>query len=390
MRPYYTKKPIGTVAALSAALRVSAAVLKHAADNLDKHYTPYEIPKKEGGKTRSIVIPSLHLKTLQKRINREIFSHVVYPSYLYGGIDGKDYVKNAKIHCAAHVVIALDVKDFYPSISFRRVENIYQHFLKFSPEVSDLLARLTTFQNKVPQGACTSSHLANLVLHDVEYHLAQYCKNADLIYTRLLDDITISSAKFLSKQKISKIIEMISKMLRDKGLRLKSQKTRISSRSNPEDLMEVTGLWLNRGAPRVDSFARRSIRVEVYKCKQAAAITRTSLSYHKAHASVSGKVAMLNYLNHSEAGRLRATLADILPLYDANELTKTVKIVDVLGRASIADRGKYAYSLRYFKVIQRLNIVARSDRSLAAKLRAKLRACKPTRHSSVTLYDEPI
>ncbi len=390
MRPYYTKKPIGTVAALSAALRVSEPVLKHAANNLDRHYTPYEIPKKTVGKTRSIVIPSLHLKTLQKRINREIFSHVVYPPYLFGGIDGKDYVQNAKEHSAAHVVIALDVKDFYPSISLERVKNIFQYFLKFSPEVSDLLAKLTTYEGKVPQGACTSSHLANLVLHDVEYHLAQYCKKAELVYTRLLDDITISSARRLSQQKISGIVEMISRMLRDKGLKLKNQKTRISSRSNPKNLMEVTGLWLNRGAPRVDSFARRSIRVEVYKCKKAAEINRTAFSYHKAHASASGKVAMLNYLNHSEAGRLRATLADILPLYDINEVTKTVRIVESLGRASETDRGKHAYNLRYFKAMQRLNIVARTDRPLAVRLRTKLRACRPTRHSSTTLYDEPI
>jgi retron-type reverse transcriptase len=199
MRPYYTKRPIGTVAALSAALRVSEHALTHAANNLGRHYTPYAIPKKANGKTRSIVIPSLHLKTLQKRINREIFAHVAYPPYLYGGIDGKDYVQNAKEHNAAQVVIALDVKDFYPSISFQQVKGIYQHFLKFGPEVSELLAKLTTYQDEVPQGACTSSHLANLVLHDVEYHLAQYCRNADLVYTRLLDDITISSARLLSQ-----------------------------------------------------------------------------------------------------------------------------------------------------------------------------------------------
>jgi retron-type reverse transcriptase len=252
MRPYYTKRPVGTVAALSAALRVSEPALIHTSNNLEKHYTPYEIPK-SNGKPRAIVIPSLHLKTLQKRINREIFSHVSYPPYLYGGIEGKDYVRNAASHQAAHVLIALDVKDFYPSISFRRVVDIYQHFLKFGPEVSEFLAKLTTYQNKVPQGACTSSHLANLVLYDVEAAVVQYCKNLDLTYTRLLDDITVSSEKALSEQKVSKVIEMISKMLKNKGLKLKHQKTKVSSKSDPENLMEVTGLWLNRGTPRVHS-----------------------------------------------------------------------------------------------------------------------------------------
>ncbi|HDR9805842.1 TPA: RNA-directed DNA polymerase [Burkholderia cenocepacia] len=389
MRPYYTKNRIGSVAALSAALRVSEPILKHTVDNLERHYTPYEIPK-SNGKPRLIVIPSLHLKTIQKRINREIFSHVVYPQYLYGGVSGKDYVRNAEAHQDAHVVIALDVKDFYPSISFARVVGIYQHFLKFKPEVAELLANLTTFKNKVPQGACTSSHLANLVLHDVEYSIAQYCENAGLVYTRLLDDITVSSTKLLSQQKITKIIGIISKMLRDKGLRVKHQKTRVSSKANPKNLMEVTGLWLNRGTPRANSFDRRLVRVEVYKCKQAAAVDRTKPEYHKAHASVSGKVAMLNYLGHAEAGRFRTTLAEILPLYSIGEITKTEKIVEMLCKSSLKDRGKYAYNLRYYKTMQRLNIVARSDFALAKRLRVKLLGYKPTKLSSDALYDEPI
>lgn len=389
MRPYYTKKPIGTVSALSAALRAAEPVLRHTVRNIEHHYTPYEIPKADG-KVRAIVIPSLHLKTLQKRINREIFSNIVYPPYLYGGIDGKDYVRNANAHCSAHVAIALDVKDFYPSISFQRVLNIFQYFLKFSPEVSELLAKLTTFQNKLPQGAATSSHLANLVLHDTEYHLAQYCENSGLVYTRLLDDITISSTKRLSEQRISKLIDMVARMLREKGLKLKNKKTRISSQSNPETLMEVTGLWLNRGSPRVNTDSRRKIRAEVHQCEVAARTSRTSQSYHKAHASVSGKVAMLNHVGHTEAGRFRRTLADILPLYDSNELTKTIKIVNVLSRSSESDREKYAFNLNYFKTMQRINIVARSDPRLARRLREKLATCKPVNQSDEALYDEPI
>jgi hypothetical protein len=389
MRPFYTKKPIGSIAALSASLRVSEAALKHTADNLGKHYTPYEIPKKTG-KPRTIMIPSLHLKTLQKRINREVFSHVKYPEYLYGGVEGKDYVRNAQAHAKAHALISLDVKDFYPSISEKRVIGIYQYLLKFNPDVAVLLAKLTTYQGAVPQGACTSSHLANLILHDSEYHVAQYCSDAGLVYTRLLDDICISSEKVLSEKKISKIIEKVSRILKDNGLKLKRQKTRISSKSNPKELMEVTGLWVNRGMPRVNSFERRSVRVEVYRCQQAAAEKRTDLAYHKAHASVSGKVAMLNYLDHAEAGRLRRSLAAILPEYDQSEMTKTAKIVGMLSRTSAKDREKYSFNVSYFKTLQRLNVVARTDPELAVRLRKKLASCRPTKHSSATLYDEPI
>jgi hypothetical protein len=389
MRPYYTKKPIGTVSALSGALQVGLPVLEHTGSNLLSHYTPYQIPK-ANGKMRSIVIPSLHLKTIQKRINREIFSHVAYPEYLYGGIPGKDYVRNAECHKSAQVAIALDVKDFYPSISALRVANIFQHLFKFSPEVSELLAKLTTYQNKVPQGACTSSHLANLVLHDVESSIVKYCENMGLVYTRLLDDITISSVKTISQAKIEKIIDMVSRMLKGKGLKLRNNKTRVTSKSNPEELMEVTGLWLNRGMPRVKSNARRGIRVEVYKCKEASKISRTDSEYHDAFASASGKVTMLSYLEHSESGRLRKSLAAILPVFDEREITKTEKIVKMLSRTSEADRRKYAYNVNYFKTMQRINIVARTNASLAKNLRKRLSLCRPQLKSDAALYDEPI
>jgi len=183
---------------------------------------------------------------------------------------------------------------------------------------------------------------------------------------------------------------MVSKILRDKGLKLKHQKTRISSRSNPKELMEVTGLWVNRGVPRLNSAERRAIRTEVYRCRQAGLQNPTALAYHKAHGSVSGKVAMLSYLGHAEAARLRQSLGAVLPEYDQSEMTKTVKIVEMLGRTSGRDREKYSFNVSFFKTLQRLNVVARTDPKLAIRLRKRLSSCRPTKHSSATLYDEPI
>ncbi len=389
MRPFYKKKPIGSVNALCAALRISESALKHLAANLDRHYTPFEIPK-DNGKRRALLIPSLHLKTLQKRINREIFSHVAYPAYLYGGVENRDYVKNASVHQRAEVLIALDVKDFYPSIEMKQVVSIFQHLFKFPKEVADILARLTTYEGKVPQGACTSSHIANLVLHDVEYHIAQDFHNRNYVYTRLLDDICVSSLKPLSPEKVEDVIKKVSSMVKKKGLKLRAAKTRITSRSNPESLMEVTGLWLNRGTPRVNPKQRRSIRSAVYQCQKTAMSDNSSLTYHVEHASASGKVAMLKYLKYGDATRMRTILQGIVPVYDKAELTKTKKIVDMLCRTSHRDREKYAYSLGYHKAKHRINIVSRTEPMLAHALRAKLKKCPPTKTRSEMIYDESI
>lgn len=170
---------------------------------------------------------------------------------------------------------------------------------------------------------------------------------------------------------------MVSTMLKGKGLKLKHKKTRVSSRSNPVELMELTGLWLNRGAPRVDSRTRRAVRVAVHKCKEAAKIDRTEADYHETFARTSGRVAMLSYLQHAESARLRRSLADILPIYNERDITKTKKIVKMLGRTSAKDRSKYSYNVSYFQAVQRINVVARSQPVLAKVLRQQLSLCKP-------------
>lgn len=389
MRPHYTKKKIGTIDALCRTLRISEDVLRRTLVQIQKHYTPYEIPKATGG-MRSILIPSLHLKTIQKRINREIFSHVQYPSYLYGGIEEKDYVKNAKAHAGAYVVIALDARNFYPSIQFEDVVGIFQHLFKFSPNASQLLAELCTFEGKVPQGACTSSHIANLVLHDVEYRRVQHFVNCKLTYTRLLDDICISAARPLSQDTIEDVIRQVAAMLKPKNIRLHNKKKRISSKSNPHELMEITGLWLNRGAPRARPSDRRNIRTEVYRCAKAAEKERFSAEYHSLFGSASGKVAKLTYLGHAESVRLRATLRNILPLYDQPQIDKTVKIVRMLATTSERDRRKYSFIESYNQVQHRVNIVARTKPQLARTLRSHLKLCKPLITSDAAMYDEPI
>ncbi|OQS30883.1 hypothetical protein B0T40_24345 [Chromobacterium haemolyticum] len=389
MRPQYNKNPIRSIDSLCDALRVSEVVLRHTAENIQHHYTPYSIPK-ANGKTRVVHIPSLHLKTIQKRINKEIFSHITYPDYLYGGIEGKDYVKNANAHAGANVLIALDVKDFYPSIKREHVTDVYQHLCNFSKDVAELLTDLTTLRERVPQGACTSSHLANLVLHKVEYPVVQNLRNQDFRYTRLLDDICISASKFLSPAKIETIISDVARMLKSKELRLHPKKKSITSKNNPESLMEVTGLWLNRGHARAKREERRAIRTEVYRCEKEAARSRYSPEYHKMHGSVSGRVAKLNYLHHPEAKNFRLRLQEILPLYDEHEIIKTSKIASVLSKVAKADRAKHWFAIQHHKAQYRVNIVGRTNVKMASKLSRQLSLCRPPKTLSELIYDEPI
>jgi hypothetical protein len=391
MRPYYNSSPIGSLQALAKTLQVDLGILQKTANEIDKHYYNHSIAKGKGKVgERDISIPSNHLKIIQKRINRKIFNNVVYPPYLFGGIVEKDYVKNASMHSNAEVVIALDVKNFYPSISTQKAIEVFQYFCNFPADVSILLANLCCLNGSVPQGGCTSSHIANLILNKTEYKLVAWLNSSKYTYTRLLDDITISSSNEISKQKIEKIIKKVKDAISTLGLKLNNRKQRISSKSNPHELMEVTGLWLNRGNPRAHRDDRKLIRAEIYECKKQAAIDRYCESYHKLHNSVSGKVAKLAYLKHHEAVKYRELLQSILPLYDDAFATSIYKQACHLAKGKYSYRRKFVYFKKYHKIQYKLNILMRNNKSKAVAIKNFLEKFKPLGIKDELLYDEPI
>src|SRR5690606_42051319 len=63
----------------------------------------------------------------------------------------------------SRIVINEDISGFFPSTSAEHVFNIWHELFGCSQEVSQCLTQLTTRRGELPQGAITSSFLANLV-----------------------------------------------------------------------------------------------------------------------------------------------------------------------------------------------------------------------------------
>jgi hypothetical protein len=386
-KPYYKKRPIGSLAALCRTLRISEAILNRITSHTHDFYSPHEVPKKNSDKKRQINIPNTLLKIIQKRINREIFENVHYPNYLYGGLKDKDYVRNAKYHCPAEIIITIDVKDFYPSIKEQHVKRIYTDLFKFNEPVAEALTKLTTLKGSVPQGGCCSSYIANLVLFDVESHKVNYIESMGFKYTRLLDDICVSSKKNETEKRIECVITSIASMLKSKNLKINNKKKSITTRANPENLMSINGVWIDRGHPRAHRSERDEIKSEVFSIEKLAQKDPTLDEYHKKHNSASGRVAKLQYLAHVEAKSLRLRLQNILPKYNEVEIAKTKNIVQSLARSKHDDRESFDYITRYHQTLFRVNIVARSNAQLARRLRKTLRECRPSIKYSDHYYE---
>ncbi len=245
------------------------------ANKVDDSYTNFTITSKnrKGEKKDRHVCEAKHeLKKLQKRINARIFEKVEYPDYLQGGIkdeeNPRDYVANAIRHANANQIICIDVKQFYPSIKSQYVLNIFQYFFKFSPDVSEILTKLVTYYGRVPQGGCTSSYVANLIFYDTEYPLVSELQKHDIQYSRLLDDITLSSQKNFTNVQETLFINKIAAMFKKYDLKINPKKNRNEHRANPAVSFEVTGLWIGHKKPKARKEERRFIRQLVFMCER--------------------------------------------------------------------------------------------------------------------------
>lgn len=148
------------------------------------------------------------LKNVQKRIKNKILNKIDLPSFIHGGVHNKDNISNAKVHQGKKYNFRTDLSNFFPSINHRMV---YKMFIdnSFSPDVSRLLTKLTTYKGVVPQGIPTSTHIANLVFLPVDIKIKNFCRENRIIYTRFVDDLSFSSQKDFKNQTsgILKIID---------------------------------------------------------------------------------------------------------------------------------------------------------------------------------------
>ncbi|NHQ85268.1 RNA-directed DNA polymerase [Iodobacter sp. HSC-16F04] len=377
---YYDGLPIGSIKTLAKTLSCTEARLIKISTDPSFFYTTFL--KTVKNKNRELSEPNPELKLIQKRIVSRIFNHIKFPHYLHGGIkalDPRDFHSNAKAHSGAETAITLDIKNFFPSIKADQVENLFLHLFKFPPNVSSVMSKLTTLNNCIPQGAPTSSYISNLILTEKEYRIAAKLESQGFIYTRLIDDITISSKKELPEKKITQIITNIAGMLTHYNFELHPEKVHIYSRSNPEKLMVITGLWLNRGMPRIEKSRRLQISNDVIAiAKLATSSTGTSdASYHEKFNAASGKVALLQRFKHTEARRLRAILNEIQPTYNDYDKCKINKLAfRFLNKKT--SKETIGYLKKFYQFQYRASIIKRTDPALAKRIQEKLNLNRPT------------
>lgn len=296
-KPFYRNAPIKSVGALAQTLQLAERQLIQLSRNASRMYRKVPVLKKDGT-TRYTWDAQKQLKEVHGLINSRIFHRTMFPLFLQGGIRDplypRDYVRNADIHVDPTTLVTLDIADFFPSTSDSAVMDIWATFFRFPPVVAKLLTMLTTKDGFLPQGARTSSYLANLAFFRDEHDLVARLEKQGWRYSRLVDDITISKQRRASDDELTQVNATLFAFVNRHGYSVKRSKHDVQRRNAR---MSVNGLVVNKKVSLPKS-QRRSIASLLHRTNVAIDVGE---GYTMPVNRVRGQVAMVKRM-HPELG----------------------------------------------------------------------------------------
>ena len=278
------------------------------------HYQRFRIPKKSGG-YRLISSPKPLLRKAQEWILDTILEKIPVHDAAMAFRAKRSIVDNAELHHGNQTIIRLDMKDFFPSIKFRRVKGLFRCF-GYNEGVATLLALLCTDSARLeaklddktyhvalgerylPQGACTSPALTNIICKRLDARMAGLCKKLDFIYSRYADDIVLSNSD--PKKDVKQILKWTKEIVEDESFVLHPDKLNVM---RPHQRQTVTGVVVNEriGISRRDLRLFRSFLHHYEQEGQAAMsarIGKDALEYAKGYWS------FIQMVNQEQAAKL--------------------------------------------------------------------------------------
>ena len=248
--------------ALAKALDIDVPTLRFLAFNRQvskvSHYKRFYIQKKSGGK-RTISAPMPKLKKVQHWILHHLMEDVKPHEAAHGFVTGKSIVSNAQPHLQADLLVNLDLKDFFPSVSYKRVKGVFRS-LGYSEKIATILGLLCTEPEVsevemdgrsyyvakgprvLPQGAPTSPAITNILCRRLDVRLQGLALKYGFTYTRYADDLSFS-VKGAASENLTKLLGNVRRIIKDEGFVIHPDKLRVMRRGSRQ---EVTGVVVNQ------------------------------------------------------------------------------------------------------------------------------------------------
>ncbi len=220
---------------------------------INNEYHQFEVRNRKGG-TRKVQAPNERLKAIQDElliylnsIQVTKFNDLQPHSFAYTKTisnkqpnkRSKNIVSNAQLHVRKKLVVNIDIMNFFNSIENSHLQTLFKNYpYYFDDQVSDLLIKIVSKDNKLPVGAPTSPIISNMVMLKVDQELMNI---PNVTYSRFSDDITFSTNRF-EKNEAQLLINHAKETLTQYGFHLNPKKVKIMRNT---DQQLVTGLIVN-------------------------------------------------------------------------------------------------------------------------------------------------
>lgn len=250
------------------------------------HYTRFYVPKKKGGH-RQIAAPKPALKKAQRQILEKILWKLPLSSQSHGFQKGKSVITSAASHVAkTPLLINMDLENFFPTVTFKRVRGLFRSF-GYSGYIASLLAMLCTYCERMeievkgqvkyvktserilPQGSPASPMITNILCSFMDKRLQGLSTKYGFTYTRYADDMSFSyngaSDNELTPKKLHAFCANVHTIVHGEGFIINKNKTRFLK---PHNRQCITGVVINEETLGVPKKWVKKFRATLYNAKK--------------------------------------------------------------------------------------------------------------------------
>ena len=313
---------LSSPADVAAALGVTVPRLRwlafHAEASTLSHYVHFLVPKKGGGE-RAICAPHAQLAAAQRWVLDHVVGKLSAHEAAHGFVPGRSIVTNATPHAGSAVVVNCDLRDFFPTVTVNRVIGLFRH-VGYSPAAATVLAllvtecprRKVTFNGRtwhvaagergLPQGACTSPAISNLVARRLDARLTGIARKLGWTYTRYADDLSFSAKA--PSDKVGYLLARVRHVARDEGFEVNEKKTRVLK---PAARQTVTGIVTNV-RPNAPRKLRRRLRAILHNASKTNLAAQNRGRDPRFPARLAGSVEFVHMVNPEHGRALKERL----------------------------------------------------------------------------------
>lgn len=292
------------------------------------HYVRFKLPKKTGGE-RAISAPMPKLKRAQEWILHNILEKVAVDAAAHGFRKAHSIVTNARPHVGSDAIVNIDLKDFFPTINYRRVKGLFRGLgyseqaatifalICTEPDVEEVVLDQKTYyvalsERHLPQGAPTSPAITNILCRRLDRRLRRLAESKGFVYTRYADDLTFSASGDNLKALRSLILNVTS-IVEHEGFAVNESKTRVLRKSQQQ---EVTGVVVN-SKPAVSRKELKKFRALLFQIEKDGLTGKRWGNSPDLLAAISGYASFVCMVDPVKGAAFKTRIAAIASRYGA-------------------------------------------------------------------------